>query len=336
MDPRRRRRDRWRRGRRAAPGEELTSADVPAPGKAGPAREPRAGPAAWCAVAAGAAVLTAGVTGGIGPDGVPLDVARTLVRTAADLAALTVAGAALAALLAPGRAPGADRVLAAAVPAWLAVLLVEAVVRGAILAGRPLGSVRIGDVVAFLTGPRAGAGLLAAAVAVVLLAGAVAARPARPGQGAGPPALVLVVAVAGAAASPPAALAVPGVVLHVAAALLWVGGLGAVLVLARDPAVLRVALPRFSRLAAVCVAVLTLSGVAAATARLSSPADLVTTTYGAVVLTKVALLAGAVALGARTRRRLRDGRTPVLTWAAVEILVLVAATGVAATLTHKA
>ncbi|OLL75604.1 Copper resistance protein CopD [Pseudonocardia sp. Ae168_Ps1] len=226
--------------------------------------------------------------------------------------------------------------LAAAVPAWLAVLLVEAVVRGAILAGRPLGSVRIGDVVAFLTGPRAGAGLLAAAVAVVLLAGAVAARPARPGQGAGPPALVLVVAVAGAAASPPAALAVPGVVLHVAAALLWVGGLGAVLVLARDPAVLRVALPRFSRLAAVCVAVLTLSGVAAATARLSSPADLVTTTYGAVVLTKVALLAGAVALGARTRRRLRDGRTPVLTWAAVEILVLVAATGVAATLTHKA
>lgn len=235
--------------------------------------------------------------------------------------------------------------LAAAVPAWLAVLLVEAVVRGAILVGRPLGSVRIGDVVAFLTGPRAGAGLLAAAVAVVLLAGAVAARPARPGQGAGPPALVLVVAVAGAAApaatghtaaSPAAALAVPGVVLHVAAALLWVGGLGAVLVLARDPAVLRVALPRFSRLAAVCVAVLTLSGVAAATARLSSPADLVTTTYGAVVLTKVALLAGAVALGARTRRRLRDGRSPVLTWAAVEILVLVAATGVAATLTHTA
>nr|WP_255426295.1 CopD family protein [Pseudonocardia sp. C8] len=105
------------------------------------------------------------------------------------------------------------------------------------------------------------------------------------------------------------------------------------LVLARDRAVLATALPRFSRLAGWSVAVLTLSGLVAATARIAAPADLLTP-YGGVLAAKVALLAGAAALGGLTRRRLRAGRLPLLAWAAAEILVLAAAIGVAATLTH--
>ncbi|MEV1294599.1 CopD family protein [Pseudonocardia sp. NPDC049635] len=303
-----------------------------------------AGPATlagWSAVALGAAVVAAGLSGGIGPDSVPLDLAAALVRATADLAALLVAGAALTMLLAPGRSPGTDRALIVAVPAWTAVLLVEAVVRGATAAGEPLTRVRPADVVGYLTGPAAGTGLILAGTATVLLLGCVAGRPA----GAGPAALVLALAIAGAAApaafghaaaSPHAALAVPGVVLHVAAALLWVGGLGAVLVLAREPARLAVALPRFSRLAGWSVALLVVSGVLAATARLGSPAELVDGGYGALVLVKIVLLAGAAALGGLTRRRLRAGRIPVLAWAGVEILLLLAAIGVAATLTHTA
>ncbi|OSY37766.1 MULTISPECIES: CopD family protein [Pseudonocardia] len=307
-----------------------------------------AGPAVvtgWCAIALGAAVVAAGASGGIAADSVPLGLAATVVRGGADLAALLVAGAALAMILAPGRVPGAGRMLIAAVPAWFAVLLVEAVVRSSIMAGESPATVRPADVVGYLTGPAAGTGLIVAGTATLLLLGCAAGLPAGSGHGAGPAVLVLVIAVAGAAAPPAfghaaasanAVIAVPGVVLHVAAALLWVGGLGAVLVLARDPVLLADALPRFSRLAGWSVGVLAVSGLLAATARLGSPAELVGGAYGALVLVKIVLLAGAAALGGLTRRRLRAGRVPVLAWAGMEIVLLLAAVGVAATLTRTA
>ncbi|WP_308818076.1 CopD family protein [Pseudonocardia alni] len=308
-------------------------------------REPAPAVAGWVAVLVGAAVVVAGVTGGIGPDGVALDLAQTVARAAADLAAVVAAGAALVALLAPDRVPGADRVLTTVAPLWLGVLLVETFVRGAVVSGRGLADVRGPDLLEFLTGPRAGTGQLVALAAVLALVGVAGSRPARPGAGPGPAVLALLVVVVAAAApaatghtaaSTVAAYAVPAVVAHVAAALLWVGGLGALLVTARDTDVRTAAVPRFSRLALAAVVVLGVTGLLAATARLSSPTDLVTTAYGTVVLTKVVLLACAAALGGATRARLRAGRLPVLVWAAVEVLVLVAATGVAATLTHTA
>ncbi|MFC4458837.1 CopD family protein [Pseudonocardia nematodicida] len=306
---------------------------------------PVAAPAGWTTVVVGAAVLAAGATGGLGPDGIPVDLAATVVRATADLVAVLAAGAALSAVLVPGRVPGADRVLTVAAAAWFCVLLVEAAVRGALLSGRPLSAVRADDVVAYLTGPTAGAGLLAAGATVALLAGCALSGPAAPLRGDGPPALALVIVLAGAAApaetghaaaSGNAVVAVPGVVLHVAAALVWTGGLGAMLVLAHRDDLLTTALPRFSRAAGWALAVLASSGLLAATARLGSPVELVTTAYGALVLTKIVLLAGAAALGGLTRRALRAGRVPVLAWAAVEILVLAAAVGVAATLTRTA
>lgn len=293
----------------------------------------------------GAAVVVAGTAGGIGPDGIALDLAQTVVRAAADLAAVVAAGAALLTLLAPDCVPGADRVLTTVAPLWLGVLLVETFVRGAVVSGRGLADVRGPDLLEFLTGPRAGTGQLVALAALLALIGVAGSRPARPGAGPGPAVLALVVVVVAAAApaatghtaaSTVAAYAVPAVVAHVAAALLWVGGLGALLVTARDPGVRTAALPRFSRLALGAVVVLGVSGLLAATARLSSPVDLVTTAYGGLVGVKMALLAGAALLGGATRARLRAGRLPVLGWAAVEVLVLAAANGVAATLTHTA
>ncbi|OLL99291.1 Copper resistance protein CopD [Pseudonocardia sp. Ae406_Ps2] len=322
---------------------------VPGDGGAGTpggrVREPAPAVAGWGAVLLGAAVVVAVVTRGIGPDGVAADLAQTLARAAADLLAVVAAGAALAVLLAPGRTPGADRVLTAAAPLWSAVLVAETFVRGALVSGRRLTEVRGPDVLEFLTGPRAGTGQLVAVAAALALAGVAGSRPARPGTGPGPAALALVLVVVAAAApvatghtaaSTVAWFAVPAVVVHVAAALLWLGGLGAVLVTARDTDVLAVALPRFSRLALGAVVALGVSGALAATARLSAPVELVTTAYGAVVATKVVLLAVAAALGGITRSRLRAGRLPVLVWAAVEVLVLAGATGVAATLTHTA
>ncbi len=99
-----------------------------------------------------------------------------------------------------------------------------------------------------------------------------------------------------------AASAAPAIVAHVAAALLWVGGLRA---------------DRRVRSARVTVGV-------------------VTTAYGGLVPAKTVLPAGAAALGGATRARLRAGRVPVLGRATVEVLLPAAATGTAATLTHTA
>ena len=51
-------------------------------------------------------------------------------------------------------------------------------------------------------------------------------------------------------------------------------------------------MPRYSRLALVCVVILTLSGVLTSALRLDSPAELVTSKYGAIVMFKVIDLMG--------------------------------------------
>ena len=71
------------------------------------------------------------------------------------------------------------------------------------------------------------------------------------------------------------------------------------------------ALPRYSRLALVCVVVLTLSGVLTSALRLNSLAELVTSRYGAIVTFKVVLLTGLVVAGWLQRRYVFVG-TPML------------------------
>jgi putative copper export protein len=90
---------------------------------------------------------------------------------------------------------------------------------------------------------------------------------------------------------------------HVVGAALWVGGLAAIGWLAAiGDARWGAALPRYSRLALVCVVVLTLSGALTSALRLNSLAELATSRYGAIVTFKVVLLAGLVVAGWLQRR----------------------------------
>ena len=132
-------------------------------------------------------------------------------------------------------------------------------------------------------------------------------------------------------------VAVTTVALHVAAAALWVGGLGAILVLlGRRRALLQSVLPRFSMLAGFCLATVTVSGVLTAQVRLGSWAALFLTGYGALVIAKAVALGLLGGLGLLTRRRMAAGRVPVLRWAGVEVALMAVTLGLAAALSQAA
>lgn len=107
---------------------------------------------------------------------------------------------------------------------------------------------------------------------------------------------------------PQAGAAVP-VLVHVLAMSVWLGGLGAILLLrARGPiGSAQLVIVRFSHLALLAWCVLALSGLWALLARLGSPLELVTTPFGIVGLVKLALLLALGVLGARRRRHLTAG-----------------------------
>ncbi|RZT83884.1 putative copper resistance protein D [Pseudonocardia sediminis] len=331
--------------------------------------------AGWVAVALGAGVVAAGLTGGLS-SGASAAIGAAVTRVGMDVAGVLCVGAALLGLLMPrrlaggnsgppggdtgpgGASPGlagrlgpiSDRVLLVAAGVWLGLSGLDLVSRAALIAGRPIGETGTDDLTAFLFGPAAGTGLLVTAVAAAAVLVGAAARTGAPERPIPPPAVLLVVALAGlvgpaatghAAAAPASApggvaLATAAVSLHVVAAALWVGGLGAMLLVAGRTELLDAALPRWSRLAGWCLGVVAVSGVVSATTRIGSWAELVTTAYGALVLVKVACLVLAGLLGGAARARLRAGRTPVLRWAGMEILVMAVAVGVAATLTQTA
>ncbi|GAA2783675.1 copper resistance D family protein [Saccharopolyspora taberi] len=134
--------------------------------------------------------------------------------------------------------------------------------------------------------------------------------------------------------------------LHVVAAALWVGGLGAVvLFVAPRRGLLAEALPRLSALATAAVGVVGLTGLFNGLIALYSTPDvglagLVTSGYGQLVLVKVGCLAVLAVLAARIRFRLlpriaRHQRTALLTWAAFELGVMGVAYGLGAALARS-
>ena len=140
-----------------------------------------------------------------------------------------------------------------------------------------------------------------------------------------------------AGSAPDHQLAVMTIGVHVGAAALWVGGLAALLVLvARHRPLLDEVLPRFSRIAGVCIVALTVTGVLNAVVRLGSWAALVGTGYGWLVLAKTGCLVLLAWLGWLARSRLAAGRTPVLRWAGFEVTLMAATLGLAAALTQAA
>jgi len=105
----------------------------------------------------------------------------------------------------------------------------------------------------------------------------------------------------------PLALMVGFDLIHLAAAALWIGGIAGLVVAFRsaaEPSSLGRMVGRFSRAAVASVVVLAVAGAGMAWIVLPSLDDLVSTGYGLALLTKVALVAVVVALGAYNNRRL--------------------------------
>jgi putative copper resistance protein D len=132
--------------------------------------------------------------------------------------------------------------------------------------------------------------------------------------------------------------------LHVLGAVAWTGGLGAVVVLlAANRALLATALPRFSRLATVCLAVVAATGLFNAIMELTANHGLLDalfgTGYGVLVLLKLSCLVLLAGLGGNIRFRLlpailRHRPTALVGWAALELSVMGLAFGFAVVLSR--
>jgi putative copper export protein len=313
--------------------------------------------AGWAGLAVGTGVLAGVLGGALDGSDLAVRVGASITRSGLDVAAVACVGLTLLGILLPLGAmalPGsalrdmlrvqaaADRATVAAAGAWLVLILVGTAFRTADALERPLSRVGAGDVLAWSTRLAAGRGMLLGAGCAAVVLGCAVARLRR--RDAVQVRVPLVAALLGAlmpaltghtGSAPDHQLAVVAVALHVGAAAVWVGGLGALLVLvARHRALLDSVLPRYSKLAAGCLVAVAVTGVVNATTRIDSWAALVTTGYGWLVLAKTALVLVLAGLGGLTRRRLLADRRPVLRWAALEVAVMAVTIGVAAALTQ--
>ncbi len=138
--------------------------------------------------------------------------------------------------------------------------------------------------------------------------------------------------------------AAASLVAHVVAAAVWTGGLTALgWVSLRQPSQWAESLPRYSRIALVCVSVLVVSGLLNALSRVGSIDVLWTTGYGVLLSLKAILLGGLVGLGALQRRRVvarvDDRRSSLRSFvliAGAELMFMVLAFALAAALSHTA
>jgi putative copper resistance protein D len=326
-----------------------------------PPREAVAPVGRWTAVALGATVagvlLAAAADGGLPAT---TAIAVTVSRAVMDVAGVAVVGIALLEVLLPPGDRRAAPVLARTRPAalvaagvWLVAVLLAVVLGAAAAFARPVTALGVDELVTWATWLGAGQGMLLVACATALVVGCAFVRVRRPALV--PPRLVLAVAlfamitpaVTGhsGAAHAYQVVAVVGVGIHVAAAAAWVGGLGAILVLVASRRGLLVAvLPRFSRLAAVCIAAVAATGVLTAAVRLPPALAHVrweaavqlylATGTGQLLVAKTAALGVIGCLGWLTRRRMAASRMPLLLWAGYEVTLMAVAIGLAAALTQ--
>ncbi|WP_038936950.1 copper resistance CopC/CopD family protein [Bradyrhizobium japonicum] len=112
-----------------------------------------------------------------------------------------------------------------------------------------------------------------------------------------------------AATAPPEALTRPAIFLHGLGVTIWIGALAPLVALVSKPTTATLpVVNRFSRIAALAVGVLALTGLALAIVQLEKPVALVETRYGFILSIKLALVTGLLALAALNRFRL----TPAL------------------------
>ncbi|MFE0148190.1 copper resistance D family protein [Nonomuraea sp. NPDC059007] len=235
--------------------------------------------------------------------------------------------------------------------AWAICALVTIVFQAAEL--NPGGVPTLGMITAYVNGVGTGQGLLFSAACALAAAG-IGLMAVRFGEKV-PAELRIVVAAFGLLPIPVTGHAVDSVwhdpimismELHVIGAAAWTGGLLATVVfLAPRRDLLATALPRFSRLATLALVLVAASGLVsglgtlALTPGVELPGAILTTEYGLLVVTKVALTALLVPLAAHIRWRLLPGiaagkATSVVGWASAEVAVMGLAYGVAVAITR--
>ena len=303
-------------------------------------------------------LLAALLVGGGAPAAAPAELPDAGPVTGWGLPLLTLAGGALAVgvvagLLAPllvarTLAPTTlSRLSAARLAARLSLLWSGVVAAQLVLSVADLFAVAPWDLPAgalsgFATGTTAGRLLVVQVVLAALLA-AVIPWARTFGQVLACVALALVAAslpvlTGHAASSGSHDLAIVSLLVHVLAATVWVGG---VLALwwhhGAAPVQRALAARRFSLLAAWCLGLVAASGAANAWVGLADPAELLRTSYGALVLAKVGALAaiGLVALRLRAMARGGAGGQPRFAWlTGIELTAMGAALALGAALSR--
>jgi cytochrome c oxidase assembly factor CtaG len=303
------------------------------------------GAAAW-ALAEGGALRRS--TQDLSDAGQTVAIGLPATHLVGELAAVVVIGAVLGALVfSPRGEAGAlsvpagrfARLAAVAGLCWAAASIAQLLFVAADLTGRPLGSASTDMLVNTALYVAQGRALLIAATVGLLIFGC-----AWLATGPGPLVAALAAGVAGvvpaafaghAASSLDHSTATISLAAHILAAVVWTGGLGAVLLAGRwDRTVTPVAAHRFSRIAVTCFAVVAATGLLNAWLRVGSLDRLTGTGYG--VLLQVKLLALAVLAGFGWWHRQQtlpalargDGRA-FARFAVAEILVMAATVGVA-------
>jgi putative copper export protein len=293
------------------------------------------------------------VPDGLSDPGPLVDQGASVVTLIGRIASVGTIGALLfAAVLLPGGAgtlaPSARRAARATsvwALAWAVATALGAFLTVCRLVGRTPTSVPLSAVRVFLLDTGAGQAVLI--VLALTLAVAAAARRCAGVLGA----WVLLLAAVAALVVPAVLtghsstaddhlLAVTTLAVHVAAASLWIGGLGALLVFGRRDERLTTAVGRFSRLALLCLLATGITGVVAASVVLGGPAavvDAVGTGYGWLLLGKTLGLVVLGVLGWQHRRRtvpqLAAGRPGAFRrLAVVEVFVMLATVALAVAL----
>ena len=304
---------------------------------------------AACLVVIGVGGAAAPAAPGLQDPGAVVRWGLPIIRTVHDLsAALTVGLFFLAAVAIPDRASAAlaraPQWGVAAGITWVVSGLIGVVLGFADIAGTPLGSsgffaqfqrfvwsvetLREGLISAFLAAIAVTVAAMWSSRRAVLWAGIVSVV------------AILPLALAGHGASTVEhETAVNGLAFHLVGTALWVGGLGALVLL--RPVLgkwLPIVVERYSKVAAWSLLTVALSGVVSAAVRMSGLSDLATT-YGAIILAKVVAIVvlGQLGLAQRTKviARLRETPSSAPLFArliAVELVVMGAAIGIATAL----
>ncbi|CAM3701064.1 cytochrome c oxidase assembly protein [Nocardiopsis rhodophaea] len=307
------------------------------------------------ALVAGGAV-TAQVIPGLPDPGALTRWGLPLSKITMDLAAaLTVGLLLLAAFLLPSakgmlgeQAQGYVRAASWSALAWAAAAGATLVFQLSDLLGLPPGDVLGDELTSYAGSIPQGIGLMF----VILLATAVAlfGRTVLSATGA-----FALVAAALAAVVPPALtghsasagsheLAISGLAVHVLAISVWVGGLAAVTFhgLRTNGGDVPTAVTRFSRMALWAYVGVAIGGLASAISRLYAVADLFTTAYGLIILTKIALFIALGGIGWWHRRSIvpkiaeNRGRALFARLAGVEIAIMAAVMGLSVALSRTA